>query len=65
MSLPSLPLEGHTLTPTQSHLGRNADGTFTKGSEEAKELGAQGGHASHGIQGSGSGGFDETADVGF
>jgi hypothetical protein len=27
--------------------GRNPDGTFTKGSEVAKELGAQGGHAAH------------------
>lgn len=30
-----------------SHPDRNPDGTFTKGSELAKELGAQGGHAAH------------------
>ncbi|KAH7138173.1 hypothetical protein B0J11DRAFT_500414 [Dendryphion nanum] len=31
----------------ESQPGRNPDGTFTKGSEVAKELGAQGGHAAH------------------
>lgn len=30
------------------HADRNPDGTFTKGSHLAKELGAQGGHAAHG-----------------
>lgn len=30
---------------SSSHPDRNPDGTFTKGSELAKELGAQGGHA--------------------
>lgn len=35
------------LTPVQSHPDRNPDGTFTKGSDLAKELGAKGGHASH------------------
>lgn len=30
---------------TSGHPDRNPDGTFTKGSELAKELGAQGGHA--------------------
>jgi general stress protein YciG len=37
-----------TATDSNDHAGRNPDGTFTKGSEVAKELGAQGGHASHG-----------------
>ncbi|KAL5113153.1 hypothetical protein ACEQ8H_008983 [Pleosporales sp. CAS-2024a] len=32
---------------TTDHAGRNPDGTFVKGSELAKELGAQGGHAAH------------------
>jgi hypothetical protein len=32
---------------TSGHADRNPDGTFTKGSELAKELGAQGGHAAH------------------
>jgi hypothetical protein len=33
---------------SNDHPDRNPDGTFTKGSDLAKELGAQGGHASHG-----------------
>lgn len=37
-----------TAAQSSSHADRNPDGTFTKGSELAKELGAQGGHASHG-----------------
>ena len=32
----------------QTLSGRNPDGTFTKGSEAAKEAGTKGGHASHG-----------------
>ncbi|PVH97702.1 hypothetical protein DM02DRAFT_616339 [Periconia macrospinosa] len=30
-----------------SHPGRNPDGTFTEGSELAKELGSKGGHIAH------------------
>jgi len=37
-----------TNTGGSDHADRNPDGTFTKGSNAAKELGAQGGHASHG-----------------
>jgi hypothetical protein len=45
-STPSLTsLQSNT---SNDHPDRNPDGTFTKGSELAKELGAQGGHASHG-----------------
>jgi general stress protein YciG len=42
----TLPLT--SLQSSNAHADRNADGTFTKGSDLAKELGAQGGHASHG-----------------
>ncbi|KAJ4290866.1 hypothetical protein N0V90_010062 [Kalmusia sp. IMI 367209] len=31
----------------EDHPDRNPDGTFTKGSELAKELGAKGGHVAH------------------
>jgi len=42
------PASGSTmLTSQQSHADRNPDGTFTKGSELAKELGAKGGHVAH------------------
>lgn len=37
-----------TSTGNSGNADRNPDGTFTKGSDLAKELGAQGGHASHG-----------------
>jgi len=40
-------LTDHQSNGADSHAGRNADGTFTKGSSVASELGAQGGHASH------------------
>ena len=35
----------HHESGNSDHPDRNPDGTFTKGSELAKELGAQGGHA--------------------
>jgi hypothetical protein len=41
-------LTPHKSTTSDNHADRNPDGTFTKGSGLAKELGAQGGHASHG-----------------
>jgi hypothetical protein len=41
-------LQSSTGTSTSGGADRNPDGTFTKGSDAAKELGAKGGHASHG-----------------
>lgn len=32
---------------SNNHADRNPDGTFTKGSELAKELGSKGGHVAH------------------
>ena len=46
-SNPSRQLFQRYLTQTQSHPDRNPDGTFTKGSELAKELGSKGGHVAH------------------
>lgn len=40
-------LTTHQSNGSSDHAGRNTDGTFTKGSNLAKELGAQGGHAAH------------------
>lgn len=37
----------HHDSSNTEHADRNPDGTFTKGSELARELGAQGGHAAH------------------
>jgi hypothetical protein len=39
-----------TQSDNNTHADRNPDGTFTKGSKLAKELGAQGGHAAHETQ---------------
>jgi general stress protein YciG len=44
----SVLISRQTSSNNNDHADRNPDGTFTKGSELAKELGAQGGHASHG-----------------
>lgn len=41
----------HSSNNTTDHADRNPDGTFAKGSDLARELGAQGGHASHGSHG--------------
>lgn len=41
---------GGNTAESETYPGRNPDGTFTKGSELARELGAQGGHASHGSE---------------
>lgn len=38
---------GGELTASQTQPNRNPDGTFTKGSELAKELGSIGGHVAH------------------
>jgi hypothetical protein len=43
-------LTPHKSTTSDNHADRNPDGTFTKGSDLAKELGAQGGHATHEAQ---------------
>lgn len=50
----------HHESSNSDHPDRNSDGTFTKGSELAKELGAQGGHshAAHQAITSGAGGND-------
>jgi hypothetical protein len=53
-------LQSSTSSGNTDHApGRNPDGTFTKGSEAAKELGAKGGHASH--DGGASGGVSSNA----
>jgi hypothetical protein len=46
---------------TTGHADRNPDGTFTKGSELAKELGTQGGHAAHHESGAEDGGVSSIA----
>lgn len=55
----------HHEDSNSSHATRNPDGTFTKGSELAKELGAQGGHASHGANHSSSSHPDRNPDGTF
>lgn len=41
------PYSSSTDSFVQTHPDRNPDGTFTKGSELAKELGSVGGHVAH------------------
>lgn len=48
MALATNTFQSSATTGGAEHADRNPDGTFTKGSDLAKELGAQGGHASHG-----------------